>query len=71
MLAAQKNGGAEGIRTPDPHNAIVVLYQPFVKRSFAIFPKTSEKVAGRPVSLHPVSTGSFEKAPFARPRPPS
>ena len=22
-----KNGGAEGIRTPDPHNAIVVLYQ--------------------------------------------
>ena len=20
-------GGAEGIRTPDPHNAIVVLYQ--------------------------------------------
>ena len=24
---ALKNGGAEGIRTPDPHNAIVVLYQ--------------------------------------------
>ena len=23
----QKAGGAEGIRTPDPHNAIVVLYQ--------------------------------------------
>ncbi len=23
----QKIGGAEGIRTPDPHNAIVVLYQ--------------------------------------------
>ena len=22
-----KAGGAEGIRTPDPHNAIVVLYQ--------------------------------------------
>ena len=22
-----KTGGAEGIRTPDPHNAIVVLYQ--------------------------------------------
>ena len=22
-----KDGGAEGIRTPDPHNAIVVLYQ--------------------------------------------
>lgn len=22
-----ENGGAEGIRTPDPHNAIVVLYQ--------------------------------------------
>jgi len=22
-----KNGGAEGARTPDPHNAIVVLYQ--------------------------------------------
>jgi hypothetical protein len=21
------DGGAEGIRTPDPHNAIVVLYQ--------------------------------------------
>ena len=21
------SGGAEGIRTPDPHNAIVVLYQ--------------------------------------------
>jgi hypothetical protein len=21
------NGGAEGTRTPDPHNAIVVLYQ--------------------------------------------
>jgi hypothetical protein len=26
MLACQA-GGAEGIRTPDPHNAIVVLYQ--------------------------------------------
>jgi hypothetical protein len=25
--AALKDGGAEGIRTPDPHNAIVVLYQ--------------------------------------------
>ncbi len=23
----EKTGGAEGIRTPDPHNAIVVLYQ--------------------------------------------
>ncbi len=23
----QRDGGAEGIRTPDPHNAIVVLYQ--------------------------------------------
>ena len=23
----EKAGGAEGIRTPDPHNAIVVLYQ--------------------------------------------
>ena len=23
----QKDGGAEGVRTPDPHNAIVVLYQ--------------------------------------------
>ena len=23
----RKDGGAEGIRTPDPHNAIVVLYQ--------------------------------------------
>ena len=23
----KKNGGAEGVRTPDPHNAIVVLYQ--------------------------------------------
>ena len=22
-----KAGGAEGVRTPDPHNAIVVLYQ--------------------------------------------
>lgn len=22
-----RNGGAEEIRTPDPHNAIVVLYQ--------------------------------------------
>ena len=22
-----KDGGAEGSRTPDPHNAIVVLYQ--------------------------------------------
>ena len=22
-----KTGGAEGVRTPDPHNAIVVLYQ--------------------------------------------
>ena len=22
-----EDGGAEGIRTPDPHNAIVVLYQ--------------------------------------------
>jgi hypothetical protein len=29
LLAAltPKTGGAEGIRTPDPHNAIVVLYQ--------------------------------------------
>ena len=29
VLAAlrAKAGGAEGIRTPDPHNAIVVLYQ--------------------------------------------
>lgn len=25
--AVLKDGGAEGIRTPDPHNAIVVLYQ--------------------------------------------
>ena len=24
---AAADGGAEGIRTPDPHNAIVVLYQ--------------------------------------------
>ena len=24
---ALEDGGAEGIRTPDPHNAIVVLYQ--------------------------------------------
>jgi hypothetical protein len=24
---SRKDGGAEGIRTPDPHNAIVVLYQ--------------------------------------------
>ncbi len=23
----RKDGGAVGIRTPDPHNAIVVLYQ--------------------------------------------
>jgi hypothetical protein len=26
-LLRAKTGGAEGIRTPDPHNAIVVLYQ--------------------------------------------
>jgi hypothetical protein len=26
-LRGKKDGGAEGIRTPDPHNAIVVLYQ--------------------------------------------
>jgi hypothetical protein len=26
-LIAFCDGGAEGIRTPDPHNAIVVLYQ--------------------------------------------
>ena len=26
-LDLAKAGGAEGIRTPDPHNAIVVLYQ--------------------------------------------
>jgi hypothetical protein len=26
-LRASWDGGAEGIRTPDPHNAIVVLYQ--------------------------------------------
>ncbi len=24
---AEQDGGAEGARTPDPHNAIVVLYQ--------------------------------------------
>ena len=27
MGAGLRAGGAEGIRTPDPHNAIVVLYQ--------------------------------------------
>jgi ABC-2 type transport system ATP-binding protein len=27
VLKKKKAGGAEGIRTPDPHNAIVVLYQ--------------------------------------------
>ena len=27
FLGQGKDGGAEGIRTPDPHNAIVVLYQ--------------------------------------------
>jgi hypothetical protein len=26
-LQKKSDGGAEGIRTPDPHNAIVVLYQ--------------------------------------------
>jgi hypothetical protein len=26
-LFVAEDGGAEGIRTPDPHNAIVVLYQ--------------------------------------------
>jgi hypothetical protein len=26
-LTDASNGGAEGVRTPDPHNAIVVLYQ--------------------------------------------
>jgi hypothetical protein len=26
-VVTKKAGGAEGIRTPDPHNAIVVLYQ--------------------------------------------
>ena len=26
-LRGVSDGGAEGIRTPDPHNAIVVLYQ--------------------------------------------
>src|SRR3954466_4720489 len=26
-VSRAKDGGAEGIRTPDPHNAIVVLYQ--------------------------------------------
>lgn len=34
-------GGAEGIRTPDPHNAIVVLYQlsydPNQKRTAIMF----------------------------------
>lgn len=27
LILPTKAGGAEGIRTPDPHNAIVVLYQ--------------------------------------------
>ena len=27
VKALQASGGAEEIRTPDPHNAIVVLYQ--------------------------------------------
>lgn len=27
MLSGFSDGGAEEIRTPDPHNAIVVLYQ--------------------------------------------
>ena len=27
VVATFKDGGAEGVRTPDPHNAIVVLYQ--------------------------------------------
>jgi hypothetical protein len=26
-LRSKRRSGAEGIRTPDPHNAIVVLYQ--------------------------------------------
>ena len=26
-VGARNSRGAEGIRTPDPHNAIVVLYQ--------------------------------------------
>src|SRR5437867_8138963 len=26
-IRGETDGGAEGIRTPDPHNAIVVLYQ--------------------------------------------
>ena len=27
VFRGERDGGAEGIRTPDPHNAIVVLYQ--------------------------------------------
>ena len=27
VFCRSEDGGAEGIRTPDPHNAIVVLYQ--------------------------------------------
>ena len=27
MVWFSEDGGAEGSRTPDPHNAIVVLYQ--------------------------------------------
>ena len=56
---ATKDGGAEGIRTPDPHNAIVVLYQlsydpiqceksnvpaPFVKTFALLFCLAAEKM---------------------------
>ena len=57
------DGGAEGIRTPDPHNAIVVLYQlsydPIRTRSATVgmpvaFVKANfrpEPPKGRPISM--------------------
>ena len=47
-----EDGGAEGIRTPDPHNAIVVLYQlsydPIQNRQFKVTPRIVKTVFRSP-----------------------
>ena len=52
---SELNGGAEGIRTPDPHNAIVVLYQLSydpIQRAVRK-PRAAENVKGKEWGLLP------------------
>jgi hypothetical protein len=54
----KKDGGAEGIRTPDPHNAIVVLYQ----LSYDPIQSGQFKVPVRIVKVILANFGSFSKS---------